>query len=101
MNLGFVPIRKKGKLPYDKVGVEYELEYGKEVIEIHKDALVRGKNVVIVDDLLATGGTANAAAELIRMIGGNVLGFAFIIELGEVGGRKRLEPYSIFSLARY
>lgn len=92
---GFVPVRKKGKLPWETLGQEYELEYGTDVVEIHKDAVFTGANVLLVDDLIATGGTAEAAVKLIGRTGGNVLGASFVIELPELGGRQRLEAMDI------
>lgn len=90
MGKGFVPIRKKGKLPSATVREEYELEYGTDSIEIHRDAIAKGQNVLIVDDLIATGGTALAAANLVRKLGGNVVELAFIVDLPDLGGGKRL-----------
>ena len=87
---GFVPIRKKGKLPYKAISKAYILEYGEEIIEVHEDGIAPGENVLLVDDLLATGGTAAAAADLIRQLGGNLVAFSFLIELAELGGRKNL-----------
>ena len=103
LGLPFVPIRKKGKLPGDTYGVDYDLEYGKASIEIHKDALKKGQRVLLHDDLLATGGTINAAAELIKMSGADLLGFSFLIELKFLNGRSNLERYSenIITLADY
>ena len=98
---GFIPIRKKGKLPFDKIGKTYTLEYGKETIEMHKDSVERGSDVLVVDDLLATGGTASAAAELITSLGANVAGFAFIVELSALNGRLKLGSHRISSLIRY
>ncbi|MFA5887370.1 MAG: adenine phosphoribosyltransferase [Candidatus Nanoarchaeia archaeon] len=100
---GFVPIRKKGKLPAEVERHEYELEYGKDTIEIHKDAIKKGDKVLIVDDLLATGGTALAAAALIEKLGGNIVEMAFVIDLPEVGGRKKLEAkgYKFFTLVEF
>ncbi|MDD4878264.1 MAG: adenine phosphoribosyltransferase [Candidatus Nanoarchaeia archaeon] len=100
---GFVPIRKKGKLPADVERHEYELEYGKDIIEIHKDAIKKGDKVLIVDDLLATGGTALAAAALIEKLGGEIVEMAFVIDLPEVGGRKKLEEkgYKFFKLCEF
>jgi len=100
---GFVPIRKKGKLPGEKVSHEYELEYGKDVMEIHRDAIKPGDKVLIVDDLLATGGTALAAAALIEKLGGKVVEMTFIIDLPEVGGGKKLKEkgYKFFSLVEF
>lgn len=87
---GFVPIRKKGKLPGEKISHEYELEYGTDVIEIHKDSLKKGERVIIIDDLLATGGTALAAAALVEKLGGVVVEMAFIVDLPDVGGHKKI-----------
>lgn len=92
---GFVPVRKKGKLPHDTLDQDYELEYGTDTVEIHKDAISDGANVLLVDDLIATGGTAEAAVKLIGKAGGNVLGASFVIELPDLGGRDRLEAYDI------
>jgi adenine phosphoribosyltransferase len=88
---GFVPIRKPGKLPGERISFEYELEYGKDKIEIHKDAIIPGMKVLLIDDLIATGGTAAAAAKLIEQLGGKVVECAFIVDLPDVGGRKKLE----------
>lgn len=99
--LGMVPIRKIGKLPYETVRAEYELEYGTAAVEVHADAIRPGRRVVIVDDLLATGGTARAAATLVEKVGGVVAGFAFLIELADLNGRARLHGYDILSLIRY
>ena len=100
---GFVPIRKKGKLPGEKVSQEYELEYGTDSIEIHSDAIVKGQSVLLTDDLLATGGTALAAAALIEKLGGNVFEMAFIVNLPDVGGEKRLKAkkYNVFTLTEF
>jgi adenine phosphoribosyltransferase len=100
---GFIPIRKKGKLPAEVEFQEYALEYGTDRIEIHKDALKNGERVLLVDDLLATGGTAMAAAALIEKLGGVVVEMAFIVDLPEVGGRKKLENkgYKIFALTEF
>jgi len=94
LNVPFVPIRKKGKLPYDCVSYEYTLEYGTATIEAHTDAIQPGAKVLIHDDLLATGGTAGAAAELVQRLGGQVAAFSFLVELGFLGGRPRLEKYT-------
>ncbi|TAH24728.1 MAG: adenine phosphoribosyltransferase [Cytophagales bacterium] len=103
LNIPFIPIRKLGKLPYDTLSYTYELEYGKATMEIHSDALKKGWNVLVHDDLLATGGTACAAAELIKMQGGVVAGFSFVVELSFLSGSERLEKYSsnIQSLVSY
>ena len=98
---GFVPVRKSGKLPWDTVGETYELEYGEETLEIHKDAILPGERVAIVDDVLATGGTAAATAKLVEGLGGKVQGMAFLIELGFLNGRDRLADYEILSLITY
>ena len=98
---GFVPIRKKGKLPYDTHEAEYELEYGSNVLAIHVDAIKAGSRVVLVDDLLATGGTAAAAASLIRKIGGNLLEVSFLIELGFLKGREKLASFPVRSIVRF
>lgn len=91
LSLGFVPIRKKGKLPGTTIAQEYKLEYGEAIMEIHDDALQPGEKVLLVDDLLATGGTAEAGIKLIERLGASVIGCAFVIDLPELGGRKRLE----------
>jgi adenine phosphoribosyltransferase len=103
LNLGFVPIRKKGKLPHETESEEYELEYGKDTIEIHKDAVWKGAKVLIVDDLIATGGTAMAACKLIKKAGGEVVEFCVIIDLPDLGGKKKLERagYDVFSLVEF
>lgn len=103
MGISFVPVRKSGKLPWKTIGVEYALEYGTAKVEMHEDALRSGMNVVVHDDLLATGGTAAAAAKLAEMKGARVSAFTFVVELGFLGGRKALEKYSdnIISLVSY
>jgi adenine phosphoribosyltransferase len=98
---GFIPVRKPGKLPAAVHQIEYDLEYGTDSLEIHQDALQNHHSVLIVDDLIATGGTAKATAELLSRIGCNVLGFAFIIELQDLGGRKRLPDLPIITLVEY
>lgn len=101
LGLSFVPIRKPGKLPRQEVKVEYELEYGVGTLCMHADAIKKGDKVIIIDDLLATGGTAKAAIELIQKLGGEVVGCAFIIELTGLKGRKLLEPCDVFTLVDY
>jgi len=103
LNVPFIPIRKKGKLPYKTISYEYELEYGSATIEMHTDAITEGMNVLIHDDLLATGGTAAATAELVKMKRGNVSCFSFLVELSFLDGRKALEKYKseIISLLNY
>jgi adenine phosphoribosyltransferase len=101
LGTGFVPVRKPNKLPSAKERVEYALEYGTDCIEIHADALEPGQNALIIDDLLATGGTAAAAATLVEKLGARVAGFGFIIELSFLDGRSRLPGYDIHSLIQY
>jgi adenine phosphoribosyltransferase len=101
LKLPLVPIRKKGKLPYETISQEYGLEYGNDVLEIHKDAFCAGDRVLIVDDLLATGGTAHAASALIEKLGASVAGCAFVIEISGIGGREVLKAYDIQSLIVY
>ncbi len=101
LGMGFVPIRKPGKLPYQTIREEYTLEYGSNVVEIHTDAIAPGQRVVIVDDLLATGGTAAAAARLVEKLGGVVAGYCFVIELGFLGGRKLLGNAPVAALIAY
>ena len=98
---GFVPIRKKGKLPYKTLSASYELEYGSNEVEMHIDAIDKGDKVVIVDDLLATGGTAKAMLDLVRKLGGDIHEFAFMIELEDLNGRDKLEGESVFSIIKY
>ena len=101
MGKAFIPIRKKGKLPRETVEASYELEYGTATIEIHKDAVLPGQKVVIIDDLIATGGTIEAAAQLIERLGGEVVKAIFLIELTDLGGRKRLENYDVASVVQF
>ena len=98
---GFVPVRKKDKLPWEAEAEEYGLEYGTATLEIHRDAVRTGERVLIVDDVLATGGTARATAKLVERIGGKVVGIACLIELDFLNGRKQLEGYELFSLINY
>ncbi|MBV8210714.1 MAG: adenine phosphoribosyltransferase [Burkholderiaceae bacterium] len=103
LGLGFVPIRKKGKLPAESIGHDYELEYGRDRIEIHVDAIAPGDRVLLMDDLVATGGTAEAATQLIQKMGGNVVECCFVIDLPDIGGRRRLEKrgLKVFSLCEF
>ena len=102
LNCGFIPVRKPGKLPAKVISQEYELEYGTDRIEMHADALTKGDNVLIVDDLLATGGTAKAAADLVQKTGANVVEFAFVIELNDLHGRDKLTPIAdVYSVVEY
>jgi len=102
-NLGkaFIPIRKKGKLPCEKVSMSYELEYGTATIEMHKDAIKPGQRVVIIDDLIATGGTMEAAAKLVEEVGGEVVKMAFLIELPDLHGREKLSKYDVSAVLSY
>ena len=101
LNAGFVPVRKPGKLPAKTIRQSYDLEYGSDSIEMHADAVEKGDRVLIVDDLIATGGTALAAARLVESAGGTVAGFGFIIELTFLPGRQKLQGYEVESLIRY
>ncbi|MGM0441532.1 MAG: adenine phosphoribosyltransferase [Elusimicrobiota bacterium] len=101
LNAGLILVRKEGKLPAESLRVKYELEYGEDVLEMHKDALEPKDNVIIVDDLLATGGTTEATIELVEKVPANILGLSFLIELEGINGRKRLEPYRVDSLIKY
>jgi adenine phosphoribosyltransferase len=101
IGVGFVPIRKKGKLPYNTKSVTYDLEYGTDTLEVHSDAVEKGSNVLMIDDLLATGGTMAAACKLIEKIGGKVAGIAFLIELTDLDGRQKISAYDIKTLISY
>lgn len=101
LGVGFVPIRKEGKLPFQKFSTSYDLEYGKAVIEIHVDALKKGAKVIIVDDVLATGGTVEAAIELVKKFKGKIYGAYFLAEIEALKGRERLSGYNVYSLVRY
>ncbi len=101
LRAGFVPLRKPGKLPHKTIREEFETEYSKDAFEIHEDAVKKGENVLIVDDLLATGGTMEAATKLIERLGGNIVGIAILIELGFLKGREKLSKYDLFSLINY
>jgi len=98
---GFIPIRKPGKLPAETVSVEYQLEYGTDKVEIHRDAVTKGENVLLVDDLLATGGTALAAIQLLEKLGANIIGISFLVELDFLKGREKFADYNIHSLVHY
>jgi adenine phosphoribosyltransferase len=101
LGVGFVPVRKPGKLPAETIRYEYELEYGKDCLEIHKDAIKPGQKVLIVDDLLATGGTIQAVAKLVEQLGGEVVALNFIIELTGLNGREKLKEYEVNSVVKY
>lgn len=101
LNIGFAPVRKPGKLPRKTVSCTYDLEYGTNELHIHEDAIVKGQKVLIIDDLLATGGTTEAAIKLVEKLGGVVVGCAFLIELEDLKGRERLKGYDVYSLMKY
>ncbi len=101
LGCGFVLVRKPGKLPADVAKVSYKLEYGEDSLEIHLDAIKPGQKVLIVDDLLATGGTISATADLVKKLKGEIIGFSFVIELDSLKGRQKLAPYDVFSLVHY
>jgi adenine phosphoribosyltransferase len=101
LGAGFVPVRKVGKLPAETVREEYELEYGTDSVEMHRDAIQPGQKVLIVDDLIATGGSAAATARLVERLGGEVVGIAFLIELAFLGGVEKLEGYDVFTVIEF
>lgn len=101
LNAGFVPVRKPGKLPAATAKVQYDLEYGSNTLEIHNDAIQKGQRVIIVDDLLATGGTAEATGKLASSLGAEIAGYGFVVELDFLNGREKLKPYDVLSLMRY
>lgn len=98
---GFVPVRKKGKLPYKAISTTYELEYGTDSLEIHKDAITVGEKILIIDDLLATGGTVKAVVDLVKKLQGKIVGIGFIIELVDLHGRDKLKEYPLYSLVKF
>jgi adenine phosphoribosyltransferase len=101
LGVGFVPLRKLGKLPGAKISESYDLEYGTATLEIHRDAVEEGERILIVDDLIATGGTALAAAKLVEVLRGRVVGFAFVVEIAALKGRLALKGYDVFSIVKY
>jgi len=101
LNAGFVPVRKPQKLPADTARVEYSLEYGKDALEIHRDAIGKGQQVLIIDDLLATGGTAAAVAQLVESLGGKVAGIGFLVELEFLKGKDKISQYDLHSVLKY
>ncbi len=101
LDLGFIPIRKNGKLPYKTISESYTLEYGKETIEIHEDAITRGERVVIIDDLMATGGTIAAAVNLVEKLGGDIIECAFVVELSDLKGQEKLGNRKVFSIIEF
>ncbi|MDD4899937.1 MAG: adenine phosphoribosyltransferase [Candidatus Omnitrophica bacterium] len=100
LGAGFIPVRKKGKLPAKTTSVTYSLEYGTDTLQMHEDAIKSGENILIVDDLLATGGTANAVAGLVKKMGGKIAGIAFLIELVDLKGIEKLKEYPVYSLIK-
>jgi len=101
LGTGLVIIRKLGKLPYETINVSYDLEYGKDILEVHRDAISGGSRVVLVDDLLATGGTASAVGNLVKKLGGEIVGYSFLVELTELNGREKLKPYPVWSVLEF
>lgn len=101
LNVGFVPVRKKGKLPHETISTSYTLEYGENEVEMHKDGIASGEKVVIVDDLIATGGTIAAAVELVEKLGGEILECAFLVELPDLGGREKIKDQKIFTITEF
>ena len=101
LGIGFIPVRKKGKLPYKTVGESYTLEYGEETVEIHEDAIQKGEKVVIIDDLMATGGTISAAVNLVEKLGGDIMECAFVIELPDLRGREKIPGQEIYSILEF
>jgi len=101
LNCGFIPIRKKGKLPHETESHEYELEYGTDTVEIHRDAIHRGQKVLLVDDLIATGGTAQASCNLIERLGGEIVECTFVIDLPDLKGKEKLSKYPVFCLVKF
>lgn len=101
LNAGFVPVRKKGKLPFDTVSASYELEYGTDILEIHTDAIKKDENILIHDDVLATGGTIKAVTELVEKLGGNIIQLNFLMELEFLKGREKIKNYNTYSILKY
>ena len=101
LNVGFIPVRKKGKLPYKTVSKSYTLEYGEAILELHRDAIETGERVLIIDDLMATGGTIAATADLVEQLGGEIVECAFVVELPELKGREQIKQYKIFSIVEF
>ncbi len=101
LHVGFVPVRKKGKLPHKTISESYSLEYGQDTLEIHEDAIEKGERVVIMDDLIATGGTIGATVKLVEKIGGNIVECAFVVELPDLNGREKLNGHKMFSIVEF
>ena len=101
LNVGFIPVRKKGKLPYDTIEESYSLEYGESVVEMHADAIEPGEKVVIIDDLIATGGTIGAAVNLVKKLGGDILECGFVVELPDLKGREKIKDQKVFAMCEF
>lgn len=101
LGMGLVIVRKPGKLPYVTINASYDLEYGSDSLEVHRDAIHEGSKVVLIDDLLATGGTAQAAGDLVEKLGGEIIGYCFLVELTELEGKEKLAPHTVWSLMKY
>ncbi len=101
LGIGLVIVRKLGKLPFHTINASYDLEYGKDILEVHKDAISGGSKVVLVDDLLATGGTSAAVGELVKKLGGEIVGYLFLVELTELNGRQKLKPQPVWSVLQF
>jgi adenine phosphoribosyltransferase len=101
LNVGFVPVRKKGKLPYRTISASYALEYGENTIEMHEDAIAPGERVIVVDDLIATGGTIEAAVKLVEQLGGEILECAFVVELPDLKGREKISGLNMFAICQF
>jgi len=101
LNVGFVPVRKKGKLPFETVAATYDLEYGTDIVEMHTDAILKGENVLIHDDVLATGGTIQAVTEIVEKLGGNIVHINFLMELDFLKGRQKITQYDVYSILNY
>jgi adenine phosphoribosyltransferase len=101
LNVGFIPVRKKGKLPHETISASYTLEYGENEVEMHKDSITKGEKVVIVDDLIATGGTIAAATKLVEQLGGDIVECAFIVELPDLKGREKIKNQKIFTITEF
>jgi adenine phosphoribosyltransferase len=101
LGIGFVPVRKKGKLPHKTIEAAYTLEYGENVVEMHEDAISKGDKIIIIDDLIATGGTISAAVKLVETLGGDIIELAFVIELPDLKGREKIKGYKIFTLTEF
>ena len=101
LDIGMIPIRKNGKLPYNTISESYTLEYGEEIIEIHEDAIQKGERVVVIDDLMATGGTISAAANLVEKLGGEIIECSFVLELPDLNGREKLGSRNVFSIVEF